>query len=69
MVTQFFDRQTERYLNEILAQENISSDELIKNLIHDRWQALRAELPESPKRKHTKQTIAEFVRKKNSRPV
>jgi hypothetical protein len=69
MLTQLFDQQTERYLSEILAQEKISSDELLKTLIHDRWQSLQTELPNVPKRKHSKQTIAEFVRKKNSRPV
>ena len=69
MLTQFTDQQTEHYLTEILAQENVSSDELIKNLIYDRWCVLQAEQPEAPKRKNSKQAIAEFVRKKNSRPV
>ena len=73
MLTQFTDQQTEHYLTEILAQENVSSDELIKNLIYDRWCVLQTELPEplpeAPKRKSSKQAIAEFVRKKNSRPV
>ena len=69
MLTQFIDQQTEHYLTEILAQENLSSDELIKNLIYDRWRTLQSESPEPPKRKNSKQTIAEFVRKKNSRPV
>ncbi len=69
MLTQFIDQQTEYYLTEILAQENVSSDELIKNLIYDRWCNLQPELPEPPKRKNSKQAIAEFVRKKNSRPV
>ena len=69
MLTQFIDQQTEHYLTEILAQENLSSDELIKNLIYDRWRTLQAELPEPPKRKNSKQAIAEFVRRKNSRPI
>ena len=69
MLTQFIDQQTEHYLSEILAQENVSSDELIKNLIYDRWRVLQTEQPEAPKRKNSKQAIAEFVRRKNSRPV
>ncbi len=37
MLTQEFDRETLRYLSDILAQENMTRDELIRNLIRDRW--------------------------------
>jgi hypothetical protein len=37
MLTQEFDRETTRYLSDILAQENTTRDELIRNLIRDRW--------------------------------
>jgi hypothetical protein len=68
-LTQKLDQQTEQYLTEILVRENMTSDELIKALIHDRWLSLQAELPEPPKRKTQKQAIAEYVRKKYARPI
>lgn len=41
MLTQELDHETERYLADILAQQNISSDALIRELIRDRWLSLR----------------------------
>ena len=35
------DRETENYLAEIIAQENISSEELLKKLIYEHWRALQ----------------------------
>lgn len=35
------DRETESYLAEIIAKENITSEELLKQLIYQRWQALQ----------------------------
>lgn len=69
MLTQALDHQTEQYLTDILAQEEMTSDELIKNLIRDRWLSLNAEFPELPKRKNPKQAIADYVRKKSTRPA
>jgi len=86
MLTQGLDRETEQLLAEILEQENTTSDELIKNLIRDRWLSLNQQsielplnLPEvmqeelknvgqvSTKQKNSKQTIAEFIRRKRYR--
>jgi len=41
-IFQQIDRETSRYLTEILAQEQTTVGELIRNLIHDRWIALNA---------------------------
>jgi hypothetical protein len=35
------DSESAEYLAEILTQENITSDELVKQLLHDRWLALQ----------------------------
>jgi hypothetical protein len=80
MLTQELDCETERYLADILAQQRITSDELIRQLIRDRWLLLRQPEPNTPsqsklqeptlrsgsvKPKNHKQQIAEFVRRKN----
>lgn len=87
MLTKELDRETEQLLAEILEQENTTSDELIKNLIRDRWlslnqqsaepslhlpeiveQELMSNLGQAPaKQKNSKQTIAEFIRRKRYR--
>lgn len=83
MLTQELDRETERYLTDILAQENTTSDELIRNLIRDRWLSLNHSVevanPQSemttvtsgqfPRPKNSKQVIADFVRKKSQRAL
>ncbi len=35
------DRETESYLAEIIAQENSTSEELLKKLIYQHWQTLK----------------------------
>jgi hypothetical protein len=35
------DSESAEYLTEILTQENLTSDELVKQLLHDRWLALQ----------------------------
>ena len=35
------DQETEAYLAEIIAQENCTSEELLKRLIHQHWQTLK----------------------------
>ncbi|NEU76535.1 hypothetical protein PI95_029485 [Hassallia byssoidea VB512170] len=35
------DDEAEKYLVEILAQEKITSNELIKRLLHEHWQSLQ----------------------------
>jgi len=35
------DQETETYLAEIIAQENSTSEELLKKLIHQHWQTLK----------------------------
>ncbi|PZV26935.1 MAG: hypothetical protein DCF12_07215 [Snowella sp.] len=35
------DRETESYLAEIIAQENTSSEEILKKLIYQHWQTLK----------------------------
>lgn len=35
------DQETESYLAEIIAQENSTSEELLKRLIHQYWQTLK----------------------------
>lgn len=71
MLTQELDRETERYLADILAQEKTTSDELIRQLIRDRWLSLRQEADslKTAKPKNTKQMIADFVRKKSYRAL
>lgn len=79
MLTQEFDCETARYLADILACQNITSDELIRQLIHDRWLMLQqsavptaveaAAISEPPKQKNQKQQIAEFVRRKYQRSL
>ena len=34
------DRETENYLADIISEENISSEELLKKLIYEHWQSL-----------------------------
>lgn len=41
MLTQELDRETERYLADILTQQKVSSEELIRQLIRDRWLSLQ----------------------------
>jgi hypothetical protein len=80
MLTQELDRETERYLADILAQQNITSDALIRELIRDRWLALHPSSLTAPqpnlaaptstnaslhRPRSQKQTIADFVRRKN----
>jgi hypothetical protein len=78
MLTQELDYETERYLADILAQQNITSDALIRELIRDRWLSLRHSNPTEPqlelgsspatqlhRPRNQKQTIADFVRRKN----
>jgi hypothetical protein len=36
------DRETESYLAEIIAQENTSSEEILKKLIYQHWQTLKS---------------------------
>lgn len=78
MLTQELDRETERYLADILAYQNMTSDELIRQLIRDRWLTLQQvptsinvveSSPELPKPKNQKQQIADFVRRKYQRTV
>lgn len=83
MLTQDLDRETERYLADILAQEKTTTNELIRNLIRDRWIALQqgteVAMPASnsgavnpthlPKPRNSKQLIADFVRRKSQRPL
>lgn len=76
LATQALDRETEQYLIEILAQENVTTDELIKTLIRDRWLSLQEQSLASPqsfnqnlssepcKQKNQKQAIADFLKKK-----
>jgi hypothetical protein len=42
MLTITLDSTSTEYLTEILTQENITSDELVKQLLHDRWLALKS---------------------------
>ncbi|QLE59913.1 hypothetical protein [Nostoc sp. TCL26-01] len=35
------DQETESYLTEIIAQENTTSEELLKKLIYQHWQTLK----------------------------
>ena len=35
------DRETENYLIEIISEENITSEELLKKLIYEHWQNRR----------------------------
>ncbi|MGK7939611.1 MAG: hypothetical protein AB4062_05565 [Crocosphaera sp.] len=35
------DKETETYLAEIIAKENITSEELLKQLIYQHWQSLK----------------------------
>ena len=39
------DSESAEYLTEILTQENITSDELVKKLLHDRWLTLQQTRP------------------------
>lgn len=83
MMTQELDRETERYLADILQQQQMTTDELIRQLIHDRWLMLQ-QVPTSPERhaeleselalatpkpRNQKQVIADFVRRKHQRVV
>jgi len=35
------DRETENYLADMISEENISSEELLKKLIYEHWQSLK----------------------------
>jgi hypothetical protein len=48
MITKELDRETEQLLAEILEQENITSDELIRALIRDRWLSLHKQAVDLP---------------------
>jgi hypothetical protein len=48
MLTKELDRETEQLLAEILEQEQVTSDELIRTLIRDRWLSLRNPAIELP---------------------
>jgi hypothetical protein len=39
------DAESAEYLTKILTQEDITSDELVKQLLHDRWLALQQTRP------------------------
>ena len=41
MLSIHLDRETEAYLAEIIAQENSTSEELLKKLIYQHWQTLK----------------------------
>lgn len=41
MLTQEFDQETERYWTDLLAREQMTSEELLKTLIRERWAALQ----------------------------
>lgn len=41
MLTKGLDQETEQLLADILQRENITTDELIKTLIRDRWLTLK----------------------------
>jgi hypothetical protein len=78
MITKELDRETEQLLAEILEQENITSDELLRVLIRDRWLSLRqqsVDLPirtgESPYRPASISTVATAtsLRPKNGKQV
>lgn len=83
MLTQELDRETERYLADILAQEKTTTDELIRSLIRDRWislkQGVEVAIPpsnatavhhtQSLRPRNSKQVIADFVRRKSQRPL
>jgi hypothetical protein len=69
-IVQEIDRETKRYLTEILAQEKITAGELIRSLIRDRWVALNPNPYNSPalRRKNSKQVISDFMRRKCHSP-
>jgi hypothetical protein len=59
MLSQELDRETERYLADILAQEKTTTDALIRQLIRDRWLSLypqRATSTEEPQKAASPQT-------------
>ncbi|MEA5516543.1 hypothetical protein [Nodularia sp. UHCC 0506] len=41
MISINLDRETEIYLAEIITQENITSEELLKQLIYQHWQTIK----------------------------
>ncbi|MBF2072324.1 MAG: hypothetical protein IGS50_00965 [Synechococcales cyanobacterium C42_A2020_086] len=41
MLTQEFDQETEQYWTDLLAREQMTSEELLKTLIRERWAALQ----------------------------
>jgi hypothetical protein len=41
MISIKLDRETETYLAEIINQENITSEELLKKLIYQHWQTIK----------------------------
>ncbi|MBS9393270.1 MAG: hypothetical protein HEQ29_08990 [Dolichospermum sp. LBC05a] len=41
MISIKLDRETETYLAEIITQENTTSEELLKKLIHQHWQTIQ----------------------------
>jgi uncharacterized protein YbaP (TraB family) len=65
MLLENLDRETQSYLEEILAEENTTSRELIKTLIRDRWQSMRDE--KTTQSRNKKEMIANYIRKKSYR--
>lgn len=47
MVSVTLDTEAERYLADILAQEEIDSSHLIKQLLFERWMSLQSQPPQS----------------------
>jgi hypothetical protein len=55
MLSQELDRETERYLADILAQEKTTTDALIRQLIRDRWLSLYPQRATSTEEPHTEE--------------
>jgi hypothetical protein len=56
-LVQDLDRDTKRYLSDILAQEHTTGDELIRNLIRNHWLALNHHLALSTQIETAQQTV------------
>ena len=64
MLSLVLDSESEQYLVEILAQEKITSDDLIKCLLRDRWQSLQ---PQS--KEHLEPLILEGLESGDATPM
>ncbi|NJO43771.1 MAG: hypothetical protein HC769_32025 [Cyanobacteria bacterium CRU_2_1] len=53
MLTKQLDQETEKYLAEILKQENTTTDDLIRVLIRDRWLSLHKQVMEHSVQLHS----------------